>query len=251
MTFARQLQLLGACEDAIEWVGKRSLKVAWRQCEEPQWQFWLLKHSEGWSRAALNRCLLDIMADALESARKVAGTEPYWARVEAAHRLVREAIEGRGYIAAARAAARAAGAARNAAWDAAWAAWDAAWDAGAAWDAEAAARAAARAAGAAWAAEAARAAWDARDARDAGAAAWDAAWDAGAAAWAAGPAWAASDAEAAARAAARANWAAARADWAADWAAGAAANKRLSDIVRKHFPTPPRLKVTSLRENHR
>jgi hypothetical protein len=77
----------------------------------------------------------------------------------------------------------------------------------------------------------------------AGAAAWaaaGAAWAAGAAAWAAGAAaWAAGDA---ARAAARA---AGEAAWAAGAAAGDAARtkalSRMSNIVRKHYPTPPRL----------
>lgn len=89
------------------------------------------------------------------------------------------------------------------------------------------------------------------DTASARAASWAASWAAEAAAWAAGAArasWAAAEAAAraakaslAASAAEAAAWAA-RAAMAASWAA---ANRRLADIVRKHFPKPPKLAAQS------
>jgi len=141
---------------------------------------WLLEHC-ACDSAALRGFLLDVMADALGSALAVAGKAPYWTAVEDAHRQVREAIAGRGDLAAAmdaaRAAARAAGDAARAAMDAAGgaagaaaraAAWAAGAAAGAAWDAARAARdAAVGAARAAKAVRAAKAAWDAAPSRHA------------------------------------------------------------------------------------
>ena len=149
----KQLRALGACADAVEWVGDRTLAQAWSECHRADWMFWFLERSKGWSRDALNECLIDIMALALEAARPTCERESYWAQVEAAHAQTRDAIRNKGDLSAAALAA-------DAAAGAAWAAADAA--------ADAAALAAAWAA--AWAAADA-AAWAAADA-----AAWAAAW---------------------------------------------------------------------------
>ncbi len=37
----RRLKSLGACSEAIEWLGKRDLATAWKECERPDWMLWL------------------------------------------------------------------------------------------------------------------------------------------------------------------------------------------------------------------
>lgn len=37
----RKLKSLGACEEAREWLGKRDLETAWKECERPDWMIWL------------------------------------------------------------------------------------------------------------------------------------------------------------------------------------------------------------------
>jgi hypothetical protein len=37
----RKLKLLGACSEALEWLGKRDLETAWKECERPRWMLWL------------------------------------------------------------------------------------------------------------------------------------------------------------------------------------------------------------------
>lgn len=37
----KQLTAMGACKDAIEWVGERDLKTAWAECERADWMLWL------------------------------------------------------------------------------------------------------------------------------------------------------------------------------------------------------------------
>lgn len=42
--FRTSLRNLDACPPAIEWVGKKSLKCAWRKCDRPDWMLWLALH---------------------------------------------------------------------------------------------------------------------------------------------------------------------------------------------------------------
>ena len=46
-TFKRRLQSYGACEDAVEWVGERTLAQAWAECERADWMLWLLFQRSG------------------------------------------------------------------------------------------------------------------------------------------------------------------------------------------------------------
>ncbi len=41
-TFAAELKALGACGAAVTWVGRRSLKRAWEECERGDWMLWYL-----------------------------------------------------------------------------------------------------------------------------------------------------------------------------------------------------------------
>lgn len=40
MSLKRELKKLGACQEAVDWVGKRSLRVAWAECERADWMLW-------------------------------------------------------------------------------------------------------------------------------------------------------------------------------------------------------------------
>jgi hypothetical protein len=39
-----RLKELNACSEAIDWVGSRTFEEAWKECERPDWMFWLLFH---------------------------------------------------------------------------------------------------------------------------------------------------------------------------------------------------------------
>ena len=152
-----ELQNLKACLDAVDWVGRKSLKTAWAKCERGDWMLWYA-HRAGVDRKLLVLAACDCASTALQY---VPDGE---LRPALAIQAARDWCAGTGTArAAAGAAARAAAeAARAAAWATARAAaWAAAW---------AAARAAARAAEATGGAEAAgAAAWAARAAAEAAA----------------------------------------------------------------------------------
>ena len=48
MNAKAKLQQLGACTDALYWVGDRTIEQAWRECRRGDWMCWLLR------RIALN-----------------------------------------------------------------------------------------------------------------------------------------------------------------------------------------------------
>ena len=41
MKFKKQLIKLGACQAAVNWVGNKSLEVAWATCMQGSWMCWL------------------------------------------------------------------------------------------------------------------------------------------------------------------------------------------------------------------
>ena len=141
-----------ACADAVKWVGRKSLTVAWRTCQRADWMMWLV--SRVCTRRVAVLCACECARTALRYVPK--GEDRPRLAIEAAERWAADPSEAN------RDAARAAG---NVAWAA-----GAAWAVGAAWAAGYAAGYAGAAAGAA------------------GYATWDAAGAAGAAAWAAGAA---------------------------------------------------------------
>lgn len=42
MILRTQLKKLGACEAAIDWVGRKGIKTAWNTCKDGYWMTWLL-----------------------------------------------------------------------------------------------------------------------------------------------------------------------------------------------------------------
>ena len=66
-TFAADLKRLGACKEAVKWVGKRSAVRAWRDCRRGDWMAWYIGRVAGEpgspGRVRLAACLQDIVAD--------------------------------------------------------------------------------------------------------------------------------------------------------------------------------------------
>jgi hypothetical protein len=58
MKLKEELKSLGACQEAINWVGSRSRKRAWLECERGDWMLWYLEKTqslpkETWVRLAV------------------------------------------------------------------------------------------------------------------------------------------------------------------------------------------------------
>ena len=65
MKLKDKLIKMNACSDAVEWVGRRSLKTAWAECERGDWMLWLA------GRAGIDRKTLVLAAcDCAEMALK-------------------------------------------------------------------------------------------------------------------------------------------------------------------------------------
>ena len=43
-TFAETLRQIGACSEALAWVGQRTAADAWRECKSSEWMLWLFGH---------------------------------------------------------------------------------------------------------------------------------------------------------------------------------------------------------------
>jgi len=46
MKFTDKLQSMDACSEAVQWVGKRGLKTAWRDCPRGDWMLWLAARAD-------------------------------------------------------------------------------------------------------------------------------------------------------------------------------------------------------------
>jgi len=42
LTFKQRLQSIGACQGALDWVGDRTAKQAWKECPSLLWKEWLV-----------------------------------------------------------------------------------------------------------------------------------------------------------------------------------------------------------------
>ena len=148
-TMKQRLISLGACREAIDWIGDRTLAQAWAECERGDWLLWYAAQS--------GVDILQVVRAACECARPAlvhvpAGEDRPLLAIETALRW----CDGQAAADECDAAGSAARAASSAAWaagSAAWAAGSAAWAAGAAGAAGYAARAAGSAAWAAGASE--------------------------------------------------------------------------------------------------
>ena len=133
MTFKQQLKDMKACQEAVDWVGDRTLEAAWAECDRGDLMLWLA------AKADIDRPTIVLAAcDCAEQALKYLPTDEK--RPEQAIKAARAWCEGRATLTDVRNAA-----------DAAYAAADAAAADYAAYAAAVAAAAAADAAGAAYA----------------------------------------------------------------------------------------------------
>ena len=70
MTFANRLEKIGACSEAVEWLGRRGPTKAWRECERADWILWLFGRmlgKPGWpSRKAIVLAACDCAETALK-----------------------------------------------------------------------------------------------------------------------------------------------------------------------------------------
>ena len=65
------LERLGACGEAREWVGDRTLEQAWAECESPDWMLWLHARSES-ADAGAYAALAEQWAEAAARAARAA-----------------------------------------------------------------------------------------------------------------------------------------------------------------------------------
>jgi hypothetical protein len=161
-TLKEKLSSLGACQEALDWVGDRSAARAWRECPNGQWMMWLIQKCYDKPTPALHRQLTGLAVAFARPSLKHARPQDLPAlrlclqlagRVARGYPVVAEELTAardaaRAWAAsyAARAASDAAGAASDAAWAASYAARAASDAAGAASDAAGAASYAAGAA---------------------------------------------------------------------------------------------------------
>ena len=47
MTFRERLIEMGACSEAVDWVGDKTLAEAWATCERADWMLWLVTRIDG------------------------------------------------------------------------------------------------------------------------------------------------------------------------------------------------------------
>ena len=50
------LEKIGACDEAIEWAGSRTIEEAWRECERSDWMLWLVARLGGVDVRLVVRC---------------------------------------------------------------------------------------------------------------------------------------------------------------------------------------------------
>ena len=155
--FTKWLESNNACSDAVIWIGKRSLKQAWDECERADWMLWYMCRAELATKRERIHIVCDCAATALKYVPK--GEDRPREAIEAARRYADEPTEEN--LRLLNAAGAAAGAAVWVAWATRAAAGAAVWAAAGAavWAAEFAWGAAAEAAGGAAGAAAGIAAW--------------------------------------------------------------------------------------------
>jgi hypothetical protein len=69
-TFRGLLEDLHACQTAMDWVGKKSLKTAWNTCQEPSWMWWLIENVDNISEQIVIEASYDCVMAILQYANK-------------------------------------------------------------------------------------------------------------------------------------------------------------------------------------
>ena len=94
---------LGACEEAREWVGARTLEQAWAECVRPDWMLWLharSKSADSHAYAALAKKWAGAAADARGAAEASVAAEEAGAAARAAEAAAEAAVEEAAWAAA-------------------------------------------------------------------------------------------------------------------------------------------------------
>ena len=115
-----RLVKMGACEDAVAWVGDRDITAAWAECERADWMLWLAGRVVARPLVVLAACAcartaLRYVLAGEDRPRVAIETAERWARGEATIAEVRSAYADAAYAAADACAAAAAYAAAYAA----------------------------------------------------------------------------------------------------------------------------------------
>ena len=63
--FNRQLNMIGACSEGVDWVGNRTLEEVWRDADRADWMLWLVAKA-GVDRKNLVTCCCAIVRKALK-----------------------------------------------------------------------------------------------------------------------------------------------------------------------------------------
>jgi hypothetical protein len=99
MPFRGRLIKMGACPEAVEWVGSRGLSAAWRECERADWMLWFAARVEI-DRKALVLAACDCAETALrfvpegeDRPRVAIETARRWARGAATLQETRDAAD--------------------------------------------------------------------------------------------------------------------------------------------------------------
>jgi len=72
--FIRLLRKARACDESVEWIGDRSFKQAFDECESTSWMFWLLGKMEGQPGWLTRQQIVLLACDCAETALKYVKT---------------------------------------------------------------------------------------------------------------------------------------------------------------------------------
>jgi hypothetical protein len=115
-TFKAELQKIGACQEAIDWVGKKTFKTAWVECERADWMLWLVGKMQGQKGWPTHQQIVLVACDCAELVLPIYEKKyPKDKRVRECLETTRKWAKGEATIEEVHAAANAAYAAANAA----------------------------------------------------------------------------------------------------------------------------------------
>ena len=89
--FTKWLESNNACSDAVIWIGKRSLKQAWDECERADWMLWYMCRAELATKRERIHIVCDCAATALKYVPK--GEDRPREAIEATRRYADEPTE--------------------------------------------------------------------------------------------------------------------------------------------------------------
>lgn len=61
MTFAEELEQLGPCPEAVDWIGDKTLRESWDDCDNLVWMLWVLGKTAGWVDWPSHQTLVELV----------------------------------------------------------------------------------------------------------------------------------------------------------------------------------------------